>query len=147
MGCCEGMVTEWLAGKVEAVTAVEPIPVLVERCRQLGLENVTWVCGTTRNIKEAGFDLAIICEVLEHCIDPEAEMERLRGMAKVILASVPIAEMPNENAFDVDRHWNPQRAGDGSGHIWCFREDTFKALFQEVHHFETDGISAIIVGR
>jgi len=147
VGCADGMFTQWLSGLARQVTAIDIIPICIERCRQLELENVEFVCGTLAKVKDTDFDLAIASEVLEHCVDPEAEMVRLRGMARGVLATVPITEMPNPEAFSVEAYKNPQKAGDGSGHIWAFREDTIRALFEEVWHYETNGIFALIVGR
>ena len=147
VGCADGMFTPWLAERAQEVVAIDIVPVCIERCQALGLANVTFILGEVKAVKDTDFDLALACEVLEHCLDPEKEMARLREKAEIIVASVPITETPNEDAFNIDRYWHPQKPGDGSGHIFCFREDTFKALFEEIYQYETDGISAIIVGR
>jgi len=147
VGCADGMLTRWLAERVAHVVAIDRARPCIERCEKLGLEDVTFVHGTLRTVKDTDFDLAVASEVLEHCVDPEAEVERLRGMAKVILATVPISEMPNERAFFVDAYLQPEKAGDGSGHIWAFRPDTFKALFSEIQHYEDNSLSAIVIGR
>jgi hypothetical protein len=74
-------------------------------------------------------------------------VEKLGRLAKVILASVPIHEWPNEDAFSVEAFEHPQKNGDGTGHIWCFRPQTFRELFDEVYWYEDNGFSAIVVGR
>jgi len=147
IGCADGILTHWLAERVEAVTAVDIAAPCIERCKGLGLENVTFLCGTAKTVRQTGFDLVIASEVLEHCVDPEAEMSRLRMLAKGILATVPISEMPNEDTFSVEAYHKPKKAGDGSGHIWSFRPDTFKALFEDVWFYQDNGISAILLGR
>jgi len=85
--------------------------------------------------------------VLEHLRDPEAFMATARKLGKGILATTPINESPNPRAFSVEAAANPVTNGDGSGHIWCFREDTFRALFDEVWWYEDNGVTALIVGR
>lgn len=147
VGCADGMLTQWLAERVPHVTAIDRAAPCIERCLALGLPNVEFVNRPLRMIKETEFDLAVISEVLEHLRDPEAELERLGKMAKVILATVPVSETPNKDAFSVEAYHNPKKAGDGTGHIWAFRLDTFKALFTEIRHFESNGISAIVIGR
>lgn len=147
MGCADGLVTQWLAERANSVVATEVIRACIERCKRLELSNVKFLCGTLEAVKEEDFDLALACEVLEHCLDPELEMARLRSRARGILVSVPISEMPNEDAFSLEAGRNPKKPGDGSSHIWCFREDTVRALFEEVWHYWDDGISAILVGR
>lgn len=147
IGCADGTMTRWLAERAESVVAVDIAKPCIERCQALGLENVQFLCGTARTVRQTGFDLAIASEVLEHCVEPEAEMQRLREMARGILATVPISEMPNPDAFSVEAFRNPQKAGDGTGHIWAMRPDTFRALFLEVWWYEDNGLSAIVVGR
>ena len=151
MGCCDGMLTKWLDSRVGYVLAFDISYPCIKRCNELGLENTEFVRGDLDGMQEhyeMAFDVAVASEVLEHQIDPQAIVKQLGEMAEVILASVPIKEMPNPDAFSVEAFHNPQKAGDGTGHIWCFRPDTFKALFEEVRLYEEiDGTSAIILGR
>ena len=74
-------------------------------------------------------------------------MSLLRWLSNRVLATVPINEDPNPDAFSVEAYCRPQKPGDGTGHIWAFRPDTFQALFNEVYHYEDNGVSAIALGR
>jgi len=73
--------------------------------------------------------------VLEHAVDPEAVMATLRGITRVVVATSPIAEP------EPDDPWYIQ------GHLRAYRADTFRALFDYLLHFETDGLYAYAVGR
>jgi len=153
-GCADGLLTRWLAERADWVVAIDWARPCIERCRKLGLRNVGWFCGSLEAYERKalaeeydGFDLAVASQVLEHCLDPVAEVRRLARLAGGILASVPIAEEPNPDAFSLEARRNPKKPGDGSGHIWCFRPDTFRALFREVWWYEDNGIDAIILGR
>lgn len=166
VGCADGKLTRWMAQRAKLITAIDVSPPCIQRCRELELPNVEFVLASIEEYyriwdrthqwrklpqpsrKHPQHDLAVASEVLEHCIDPAAEMERLRIMAWGILVSVPISENPNPDAFSVEAYRNPRKAGDGSGHIWSFRPNTFRTLFEQVWHYEeVMGLSAIILGR
>ena len=151
MGCCDGMLTQWLAERVEYVLAFDVAYPCIKRCNELGLENVEFVKGDLEGIEEhypMAFDIAIASEVLEHQVKPRDTVKQLVEMAEIVLATVPNKETPNPDAFSVEAFHNPQKAGDGTGHIWSFRPDTFKALFEDVQLYEeVDRTSGIILGR
>ena len=154
VGCGDGLLTRWLAARADWVVGIDMARPCIERCRALGLSNVAFFHGTLEEYEEKllesgwyGFDLAIASEVLEHTFDPAEEVARLGRLASVILATVPITETPNPDAFSIEAFRHPKKAGDGTGHIWCFRPDTFKALFKHIYHYEEIGVSALILGR
>jgi len=153
-GCCEGLIAQWVAPKVDMLVGCDLAAPAIERAKALNLPNAEFLCGSLAAVQKAypeeKFDLVIASEILEHVRYPDQTIARLRDMARGVLATVPIHEKPNPEAFSVEAAKRPKgvrKAGDGTGHIWCFRPDTFKALFEEVWHYEDDGISAILVGR
>ena len=156
VGCADGILTEWLAGRAESVTGVDVAKLAIGRCKKLKLGNADFFCGTfaeyvaakeSEGCKVEGYDLAIISSVLEHIPDPVEELRLLTDHAKWILASVPINETPNPDAFNAELFYHPRKCADGTGHIWYFRPDTFQALFREVVLYEDNGVNAILVGR
>jgi len=153
IGSCEGKLTEWLVEQGVRVTAVEISGPCLERAMvRIPGKQVEWIHGDIAAVladfvqDRRTFNLTIATSVLEHQVDPYGLMEQLRGVSDIVLASVPISEAPNENAFNVAAYSNPKRVADGTGHIWYFRPATIKALFEQVYHYEDDGISAILVG-
>jgi hypothetical protein len=149
-GCCDGLLSEWIASRCDHLVGVDIAQPCVERCFDLGIVNARFLVGTIfgRTVAWGGpYELAVATEVLEHVRDPKAHLVRMGQLARVVLASVPIRERPNPDAFSVEGFSNPKKPGDGTGHIWCFRPDTFRALFDEVFWYEDNGYSAIVVGR
>lgn len=152
VGPCEGKLTEWLVAQGVEVTAVEISERCVERAMERVPDGVEWLLADIDTAVDEfaldgrRFDLVIATSVLEHQVHPYRLMARLRALTDVVLASVPISEAPNEDAFSVAAYRNPKRAADGTGHIWYFRPDTFRALFRQVRHYEDDRISAIGIG-
>ncbi len=148
-GCAEGIMSKWIAPRVELLVGVDFLEVGIQACRDLKLDNARFVLMNLRDLTPQfdQFDLVLACDVLEHLPDPVAFMEAARIMAPGILATVPINEGPNPRAFNFEAHANPKTPGDGSSHIWSFREDTFRAMFEEVWHYEDNGVTALIVGR
>lgn len=150
VGCCDGLMSQWIASRAPFLVGVDIASPCIERCQELELPNACFLVGTAFDdgVWYAGrYDLAVASEVLEHQRDPQATVARLRELAGLMLASVPIRERPNADAFSVEALKNPQKPGDGTGHIWAFRPDTFRALFDEVCWYEDNGYSAIVVGR
>jgi len=156
VGCSDGILTAWLAGLVESVTGVDIAMPSIRRCKKRKLGNAEFFCGTfaeyvaakgSEGCKVGGYDLAIISSVLEHIPDPVEELRLLTDCAKWILASVPINEDPNPDAFNAELAYHPRKCADGTGHIWYYRPDTFRALFREVVLYEDNGVNAILLGR
>ncbi len=162
MGCCDGWLTEWMAPRTEYILAFDLAEACIDRVRAASAPSYAHVDCVSGDLEYtlthtawdsfdpygSEFGLAIASEVLEHCPDPEAVVKRLGEVAHGILASVPIRETPSPGAFSVEAFQHPKRGGDGTGHIWCFRRDSFKSLFTEIWHYEEImGCSAIILGR
>jgi len=149
VGCADGRWSAWMAHRVKSIVGVDVAEPCIERCRGLGIGNAVFHCGRIEDVLETleEFDLVLILDVLEHVVDPFAVMGALEAKSNAILASVPINESPNANAFDLDRYHRPRAIGDASGHIWSFRPETFMAMFSEVWHYEDNKVTAIVWGR
>lgn len=149
VGCAEGMVSAWVAPRVEHLTGIDFIPVGIRACKALGLENAEFHLMNLRDLTPdfGYFDAMLCCDVLEHLPEPRCFVETAAQMARGILATTPINETPNPRAFDLEAAAHPVQNGDGSSHIWSFREDTFRDLFSEVWHYEDNGVTAVIWGR
>jgi len=149
VGCCDGYVSRDLAARADWLVGVDIAGACVERCHALGLDNAEFVQGTIEELAAdlGEFDLVVASEVLEHQRKPDEFLRLLSTLAPRVIVTVPISENPNADTFSVEAFHNPRKAGDGSGHIWCPRPDTFRALFDEIEHYEDNGVSAIIVGR
>lgn len=155
LGCADGIITRWVAARALSVVGVEMARPAYERCQELGLSNVRLINDDlvaflrryTSLDEVQQFALALALDVLEHLHDPEETIGLLRDATDHVLASVPINETPNPDAFSLEAYHHPTKIGDGSGHIWCFRPDTFRALFERVDHYEDNGVTAIILGR
>jgi hypothetical protein len=156
VGCADGILTEWLVGQGCHAVGIDVARPAIERCEKRGLKNAEFFCGTlaewieakeAEGVKATGFDLAIASSVLEHVLDPVGEIRLLTGVAKWILASVPINESPNPDAFNPELTYHPRKCADGTGHIWYWRPDSFRAMFGEVVLYEDNGVNAILVGR
>ena len=148
-GCAEGLVSSWIAPQVERLVGLDFLPVGIRACEARELPNAEFHLMNLRDLTPdfGEFDLVLCCDVLEHLPDPRAFMATIKQLGRGILATTDINEFPNPLAFNLAAHANPQTNGDGSSHIWSFREDTFKALFDEVWHYEDNGVTAIIWGR
>ena len=149
IGCADGLVSQWIAPKVTTLTGLEIVPACIDRCEGLGLDNAEFYLmdvEETTDWADGHYDLVIAMDVIEHLRDPYAFMERARAMGPVLVAT-PINEFPNPDAFSVEASRNPRKNGDGSSHIWSFREPTLRPLFDEVWHYEDNGVTAIILGR
>ena len=151
IGCADGIVSQWVAPRVETLTALEIVPACIERCKALGLDNATFhladVEKRTTWPLDMPFDLVLAMDVIEHLRDPYKFMEWARAAGRAVLVATPINEFPNPDAFSPEAFLNPRKNGDGSSHIWSFREDTLRALFDEVYHYEDNGVTAIVVGK
>jgi len=154
IGPCEGKLTEVLVAGAPSVTAVEISEPCLERAiARMGEHEVEWVLGDAVDVVDQfiadgrAFDLVVATSVLEHMPDPYALMRGLGHLTSVVLASVPISEPVNPDAFNVEAYRKPKKAADGTGHIWYFRPDTFRGLFSRVYHYQDDGISGIVVGE
>jgi len=153
LGCSDGKMTQRLAHCARHITAVDVSANCIERAMSRGLDNVTWVCNDVAGAVDrlawggAHFDLVVASEILEHLIDPKGLMVRLRELTGAVLASAPIKEQPNPDAFSVAAYRNPKKAADGTGHIWYFRPDTFRALFSSVWwEQDIDRTSLMVLG-
>lgn len=70
--------------------------------------------------------VAICTEVLEHLVDPDAFLLKLRhNGVKTILASSPFYETPTYHA---------------PGHLWVFTEDSYKEMFEQTGWIVTSHI-------
>lgn len=150
VGCADGLVSRWVAERVEYLAAIDITEACIERCEALGLGNAHFGLMDAAHIDDGidgDFDLIVAMDVIEHLEDPRAFVESVRGKARALFVTTPINELPNPRAFDIDAYHEPRAIGDGSGHIWCFREQSFRALFDEVWWYEDNGVTAIIVGR
>lgn len=153
LGCSDGKMTQRLSRCARHITAVDVSAHSIERAMSRQLGSVTWVCADAPLAVDRlawghkRFDLVVASEILEHLIDPKGLMMRLRELTDAVLASAPIHETPNPDAFSVEAYRNPRKAGDGTGHIWCFRPDTFRELFATVWWEKSiDGISMMVLG-
>ena len=154
IGCADGIVSQWVAPRTAFLVGVEIVPACVKRCEALNLPHADFLLADVERAETwaegwpgGGYDLVLAMDVIEHLRDPYKFMERARGWGRVVLLTTPINEFPNPDAFSVEAFHNPRKNGDGSSHIWCFREDTVRALFDEVYHYEDNGVTAIVVGR
>lgn len=150
IGCADGMVSRWVAPRVDKLVGLEIIPACLKRCEALRLGNAEFFLIDVEKATawpKDDFDLVLAMDVIEHLRDPYKFMERARATGRAVLVTTPINEFPNPNAFSMKAHLNPQKDGDGSSHIWCFREDTLRTLFGEVWHYEDNGVTAIVMGR
>lgn len=148
-GCAEGEMSEWIAEETLTLVGIDFNKAGIRACKARKIKNAEFkVMDLAELTPELGeFDLVLACDVLEHLRDPEAFIAVARQLGMGILATTPINEEPNPRAFSVDAAEHPVKNGDGSGHIWSFREDTFRALFEEVWWYEDNGVTALIVGR
>ncbi len=148
-GCAEGIMSEWVAARVETLVGVDFIDIGIKACKARKIKNAKFKLGNLvdLNLGVGEFGLVLACDVLEHLRDPAAFIEAALMAGKAILATTPIAENPNPRAFSIEAAEHPVQNGDGSSHIWSFREDTFRALFDEVLWYEDNGVTGLIVGR
>jgi 2-polyprenyl-3-methyl-5-hydroxy-6-metoxy-1,4-benzoquinol methylase len=150
IGCADGMISRWIAPRVDKLVGLEIVPACIGRCEALGLEGAEFHLTDVERATDwpkGGFDLVLAMDVIEHLRDPYKFMERARVAGGILLVTTPINEFPNADAFSVEAFHAPRKNGDGSAHIWCFRENTFRALFDEIWHYEDNGITAIVMGR
>ena len=150
IGCADGIVSQWVAPRAGKLWGLEIVPACIERCDALGLENAIFrQADIEKKADWPGefFDLVLAMDVIEHLRDPYKFMERARVAGRVVLLTTPINEFPNPDAFSLEAFLNPRKNGDGSSHIWSFREDTVRALFDEVYHYEDNSVTAIVAGR
>lgn len=153
VGCADGMMSSWIAERVESLVGIDMARSCIERCRALNLPNADFFRVrledflTDEYADDVGFDLVVLTDVLEHVPDPRGMMEALRGVTDFVLASSPINETPNPKVFDVKAYQNPWKIGDGSGHIWYYRADSFRALFSHIYHYESNDVTAFVFGR
>lgn len=94
-------------------------------------DNVTFVCGQTEAV-EGKFDVILIGEVLEHCIDPykvvEDLMEHLNEGGKMVI-TVPYG------AWEAMGYYKPENIG-WRAHIHHFeRQDLFE-MFGDQHNYQ-----------
>lgn len=148
-GCAEGIMSEWVAAQVESLVGIDFIDIGIDACKARKIPNARFELGNLVDLSFGAdeFDLVIVCDVLEHLRDPAAFITVAQQAGKVILATTPIAENPNPRAFSIEAAAHPVENGDGSSHIWSFREDTFRALFDEVLWYEDNDVTGLIVGR
>ena len=153
VGCADGLMSSWIAKRVESLVGIDIARPCIERCKALALPNADFLLARVEDflageyVDAVGFDLAVLTDVLVHVIDPKGVIEALRGVASFVIASSPINETPNPRTFDFQAYQNPKRNGDGSAHIWYYRADTFKALFSEVYYYESNDVTAFVFGR
>lgn len=153
VGCADGMMSSWIAGRVTSLVGIDIAQPCVERCRALNLPNADFLRARLEDFLadvhagNASFDLAVLTDVLEHVPDPKGAMKALRRVASFVMASSPINETPNPKVFDVESYQNPWKIGDGSGHIWYYRADTFRSLFSQIYHYESNDVTAFVFGR
>jgi len=148
-GCAEGIMSEWVAPQVETLVGIDFIDIGIKACKARKIKNAKFKRANLVDLDlgEDEFDLVLACDVLEHLRDPEAFIAAALRTGKAVLATTPINEFPNPRAFSIEAAAHPVVNGDGSSHIWSFREDTFRALFNEVLWYEDNGVTGLIVGR
>ena len=154
VGCADGLMSGWIAERVESLVGIDVARPCIGRCKALDLPNADFFCVRVEDFLTSEywdhgreFDLVLLADVLEHVPDPIGAMDTLRDMTDFVVASSPINETPNPRVFDVKAYENPWKIGDGSGHIWYYRAETFRSLFSQVHHYEDNGITAFVFGR
>ena len=93
VGCGTGALSVLLRDVREAsVTGVEPDASRAARARERGIEAVTGVLTASLHETLGEFDVAIYADVLEHLVDPLAELIKVRPFLKpggVVVISVP----------------------------------------------------------
>lgn len=129
VGCSEGIITAKLAPLFWHVTAMD----ISEQALAVApkLPNVEYRLG---NIETDGigddFDVTLLSDVLEHLRDPRATIRKCAEHSRWVVGVGPTTEPLNEsNAFAFTMIAQPQRPGDGTGHIWYMDVDGFRSLF------------------
>ncbi len=108
IGCHKGEMTSQLAKATSGrVVGVDIAQHAVDYNRKHRSEFVCYRMDAEQlGLPDGGFDVAILSEILEHVIDPEAavrEAERVTKPGGTIVISVPV------NAFEMDRQEAPER--------------------------------------
>ena len=148
-GCAEGEMSAWVASRVESLVGIDFNRSGIKACKERNIKNAKFEAMSLLDLTPDAFsfELVMVCDVLEHLRDPGAFLATALRAAPLVLATTPINEHPNPRAFSIEAAANPVQNGDGSSHIWSFREDTFRALFSEVLWYEDNSVTALIVGR
>lgn len=93
VGCGTGALSVLLRDvRQAAVVGVEPDAARADRARERGIEVVTGVLSASLQQALGVFDVAIYADVLEHLVDPLAELVKVRPFLKtggVVVISVP----------------------------------------------------------
>lgn len=150
VGCADGYISQWIAPRVDKLVGIDIVPVCIDRCKALELDNAKFRVVDANVMEEARlgkFDLVVATDVVEHLIDPLGFVKTAAKMGRVILATTSINESPNPDAFSVRAYNRPAKIGDGSGHIWSFRQNTFLDLFEDVYYYDDNGVTAVVLGR
>lgn len=158
IGCAEGIMTALIAPAFDEIFAADISPALIDKAltagrhKRRGTHFVVMNVETTHLEGLGPFDLIVMSEVLEHLYEPTHVVARCLRMSKYLVASCPINEQPNPDAFDVALYGVEQKWADATGHIWAMDEAGFKGLFDgyEIVHFETVlpcGIAVVKGGR
>lgn len=129
VGCSEGIITQKLAPLFWHVTAMD----ISEQALSVAplLPNVEYRRDDIERCEVPGdFDVTLLSDVLEHLRDPKAAIRKCAEHSRWVVGVGPTTEPLNEgNAFAFTMIAQPQRPGDGTGHIWYMDRDGLLSLF------------------
>jgi 2-polyprenyl-3-methyl-5-hydroxy-6-metoxy-1,4-benzoquinol methylase len=129
VGCSEGFITERIAPLFERVVAMDISEQALSVCP--ALPNVEYRRGDIEKCEIPGdFDVVLLSDVLEHLRDPKGVIARCADHCRYLVVAGPTTEPLNEsNAFAFTMIAQPQRPGDGTGHIWYMDKAGLLSLF------------------
>ncbi len=141
IGCAEGLMTELLAESFGYIYAVDISEKLIANAKKRRIENARFGVYNVEDsllLFRKNFDMVIISEVLEHLNNPQKIVKQCLQISKYVVASCPMNEQPNPDAFDVSLYGVEKKWADATGHIWSMDEDGFKSLFDgyAIEYFE-----------
>ncbi len=148
LGCAEGLMTKEIAPYFDTMVALDHSTTMIQMCPEL--DRVTFMRAGEQFALLNGvheWDAILAFEVLEHMRDPRTCIEMALNSCKYLLASCPINEQPNPNAFNLDLYGREQKWADATGHIWYMDDDGFKSLFDdwEIVHYSTAAPCGFVV--
>jgi hypothetical protein len=136
-GCSTGDIAGYFSGTMTAM-GFDVVPAAVEETRRRWPSMTVWR-AIAEDVEPMECDILVLCEFLEHIVDPVGFIQKWMPKAKHVVIGHPLVGMGSDPEY---------------GHVWAYEDDDFNRWFPlgghrmvEAYRFGMGGYPDMVIGR